>query len=210
MLATTAACFYDFDRHAPTAEATTKVRDARADTHSPTIDSGPTVTDDDAGPDADVPPIEAGPRDCPTQDVSWNVSSASCTTSSVSVLLDGQSRVITDSQVTDTGTVKITCNAGVLQQSEPLCEPPKAFDVSGPSACVLGYCDATALSGVCGAVANFKASLICQWKGYADQVSYTTEPGPGNATVCGANGQGCYTSQNPTCNPCFATVTCRH
>jgi hypothetical protein len=166
-------------------------------------------------PDAGVPPPDAAadppptlaPSPCPTQDFTWNSGASSCTASSGDALAPGASRDIVDSTVSDTGKVTITCINGALVPSNVICEPPKTFDVSGPTGCVHGYCDAASTAG-CGIPDPKRATDICVLKGYADQISFTKAPGT-NSSQCNANGTACYQSAN-ACNVILTSVTCRH
>jgi hypothetical protein len=159
------------------------------------VDGGPTNS------------IEAGPTDCPAQDVTWTAEASSCSATLPQVLLDGTSRELTDSTVPDTGKVSVLCSRGTLVFSTVVCEPPRVFDVSGPTGCVRGFCDAVKAGTCSGDPARAKA--LCIYKGYADQVDFKTAPGTIGGLQCTAGGESCYTSQN-ACNAIFTSVTCRH
>jgi hypothetical protein len=183
------------------------VSDAGHDTGAMVVAAESADADAAVAPDAGAELRPSGPKDCPSQTVDWTVDSAACSAPSGDPLADGASRPITDSTLDPTGSVTITCSAGTLMLSIPVCEPPKVFDVSGPTGCVRGYCDARAKT--CGGVDPEAAKAICVFKGYADQTAFTTAPGKNGAAQCSADGVSCYNSLN-TCNTIFASVTCRH
>lgn len=116
--------------------------------------------------------------------------------------------MLTDSTPSDTGTIIATCSNGKLLLSAGLCEPPKVFSVGNPSGCINGYCKAG--SGQCGVASPQLAKALCVYKGYATATAYQTQPGPDGGKECLADGSGCFTNLNPSCNIVFSSVTCIH
>jgi hypothetical protein len=169
---------------------------------------------DDAGgvipnPKPDAGPREAGPSDCPAQVVTWQGDGGStCEVALEAGVAAGDSIALNDPVVPDTGNATAVCGNGTFTLSSTICEPPRRFDVSGPTGCVRGYCEAV-VGGQCGVPDPKKAKAICVFEGYADEVGYDTLNGVPNSTQCLAGGTSCYTSL-ATCNIMFTMVQCRH
>ena len=153
--------------------------------------------------DAQAP---SGP--CAAQTASWTVGGSSCT-AATSLLSDGASATLTDSTPDDTGSVTVICVAGKLTYSGAVCEPPKVFDVNSPTGCINGYCKGV-IGGQCGQPDPTKATAFCVFKGYAAYTTFETGPGVVNARQCSADGTGCFTNANASCNIILTSVTCRH
>jgi hypothetical protein len=165
----------------------------------------------DAGiPDADAGTVADGaaPSGCAKQNVTWSADASMCS-ASADELDEGASEIVTDSELDDTGTVKVTCTGGQLVTSGVVCEPPHLFDLNSATACGGGYCGA-AVPKSCGTPDVSVAKEICILKGYADVTTYETEQVPNGSKECTADGSFCSTSQNSQCNIVWKTVTCKH
>jgi len=166
-------------------------------------DGAAVSTTEAALPDAEAP---SGP--CEAQSATWTVGSSSCT-AMTDLLEDGATQALKDSTPDDTGSVTVTCVGGKLSYSGAICEPPVEFDVDNPRGCINGYCKGV-VSGKCGMPDPTKATAFCVFKGYADYTTFKTGAGVDGAQQCSADGTGCFTNQNASCNIILTSVTCHH
>jgi hypothetical protein len=176
---------------------------AQADTAGAGDDNAANTIEAANLPDAGV---ARGP--CAAQAATWTVGASSCT-AMTGDLEEGATQALTDSTPDDTGSVTVTCGGGQLTYSLAVCEPPKEFDVDNPTGCGDGYCKG-AVGGQCGVPDATKATAFCVFNHYAAYTTFKTGPGPNNARQCSADGTGCFTNANPTCNIILTSVTCRH
>ncbi len=114
------------------------------------------------------------PVNCTGGTQNWTQGAANCT-GSVADLDDGASAVVSDSTPTDTGSVTVTCNGGVLSQSGAICATAAVGCTAGTENWTVG---ANSCSAAVGALAHGGTSAITD----------STAPQTGGATITCTNG----------------------
>ena len=152
---------------------------------------------------------DAGDEGCQAQQVDWTVDGGSCSAAFDGNLDAGGGVTLDDHELSDTGRVTVTCSGGALVLSDAVCEPPRKFNLSSPTACGNGFCMGVT-PGQCGVPDPDRAKAICVKKGYVDQTGFDTAPSTPGTNLCLADGVTCAVTQNATCTIIFTAVFCRH